>query len=125
MLEAVCVPPAELRPSVGSMTTIVASYVVDICSAHDGWVLLFHSSSGLQLLLATFGRIAVLLNIDHVQSLEHVHLSQIDHLLLLLLRHLLLLMISRLDLVRFSLAAVQDLHIDDLAAVISTVIVVE
>ena len=108
------------------MTTIVASYVVDICSAHDGWVLLFHSSSGLQLLLAAFRRIAVLLNIDHVQSLEHVHLSHIDHLLLLLLRHLLLLlMINGLDLVRFTLAAVQDLHIDDLAAVISTVIVVE
>ena len=128
VLEAVCVPPAELRPSVGSMTTIVASHVVEICSADDGdflrWILLFHSSSCLQLLLAAFRRIAVLLNIDHVQSLEHVHLSHIDT-VLLLLRLSLMLLTAGLNFVGLALAAVHDLHIDNLAAVISTVVLVE
>ena len=66
----------------------------------------------------------MLFDVDHVQSLEHVHLSHIDTVLLLLRRNLLL-QIAGLDFVGLAFAAVHDLHINNLAAVISTVVLVE
>ena len=74
--------------------------------------------------MTAFRRVAVLLDIDHVQSLEHVHLSHIDT-VLLLLRLNLLLQIAGLNLVGLAFAAVHDLHIDNLTAVIPTVVLVE
>ena len=81
------------------------------------------NSTGRLRLLTAFRRVAVLFDIDHVQSLEHVHLSHIDTVLLLL--RLSLMLLIGLNFVGLAFAAVHDLHIDNLAAVISTVVLVE
>ena len=74
--------------------------------------------------MTAFRRVAVLFDVDHVQSLEHVHLSHIDTVLLLLRRNLLLQIVG-LNFVGLALAAVHDLHINNLTAVIPAVVLVE
>ena len=76
MLEAACVASVSHRPSAGSVTAVTAGVVVNLSQAVCGGL---HSTGRLRLLLyAAFGRVAVLLDVDHVESLEHVHLPHID-----------------------------------------------